>query len=109
MCLYFVWVYACVLAISTIDYGSMYPWAKKEFLKEISYYKTHLRLRELRENGCTMSKKYEGFVKTIECREGEHICCDESSDSNGPFFYFYATFFKRFFFAFPCPSLKRNC
>jgi len=73
----------------------MYPWAKKEILKKVSYYTTHLRLKELRENGCTMSKKYEGCVKTVECREGEPIFCDESSDPNGPFRYIYATFFKK--------------
>jgi len=45
-----------------MDYGSMYLWTENELLKEVSYYTTHLRLRELRENGCTMSKKYEGCV-----------------------------------------------
>jgi len=91
-----------------MDYGFIYPWAKKELLKEFSYYTTHSRIRELRENGCIMSKKYERFVKTVECREGEPVCCDESSDPDGPFFYFYATFSKRFFFSFPYPSLKTN-
>jgi len=73
----------------------MYPWAKIELLKEVSYYTTHLHLRELRENGCTMSKKYEGCVKNVECREGEPICCDESLDLDDPFCYFYATFSKK--------------
>jgi len=36
LCLYFVCVYACVLDISTMDYGSMYSWAKKDLLKETS-------------------------------------------------------------------------
>jgi len=58
-------VYAFVLAIYTMDYNSMYPWAKKELLKEVSYYTTHLRLRDLRENRCSMSKRQEGKVKTI--------------------------------------------
>ena len=73
----------------------MYPWAKNDLLKETSYYTTHLRLRELRENGCTMNKRYESHVKTVECREGKLICCDESSDPEGPFCFFYATFFKK--------------
>ena len=51
----------------------MYSCAKKELQKDISYYTTHLRIRELKENGCTMSKRYEGNVKTVECREGEPI------------------------------------
>jgi len=36
-----------------------------------------------------------GFVKTVECREGEPVCCDESSDPDGPFCFFYSTFFKK--------------
>ena len=68
---------------------------KKELLKEFSYYITHLRLKELRENECNMSKRYKGNVKTVECREGEPICCDKSSDPGGPFCFFYATLFKK--------------
>jgi len=73
----------------------MYPWIKNELLKEVSYYITYLRLRDLRGNGCTMSKKYEGYVKIVESREGEPICCDESSDPDGSFCCFYATFFNK--------------
>jgi len=45
-----------------------------------------------------MSKKYERFVKTVECKECEPVCCDESSDPDGPFCYSYATFFKKVLF-----------
>ena len=31
----------------------------------------------------------------VECRENEPICYDESSDPDGPFCFFYATFFKK--------------
>jgi len=93
MCSYSICVYA--LVISAMDYSSIYPWAKKDLLKETFYYTTRMRIRELRENGCVLSKKREGFVKTVECREGEPVCCDESSDPNGPFCFFYATFFKK--------------
>jgi len=51
----------------------MYPWAKKKLLKEVSYYITHLRHRDLKENGCNMSKRHEGNVKTVDCREGESV------------------------------------
>jgi len=70
------------------------PLAKKELLKEVSYYTTHLRLRDLRENGCSMSKRQEDNVKTVECRESEPICCDESSNSGGPFCFFMPHFSK---------------
>jgi len=78
-----------------MDYIVMYPWAKKDLLKETSYYTTHLHLRELKDNGCFMSKRYKGHVKTVECREGEPICCDESSDPEGLLCFFYTTFFKK--------------
>jgi len=71
------------------------------FLKETSYYTTHSRIRELRENGYTLSKRHEGFVKTVECRENGHLCCDESSDPDGPFCFFYAMFFKKVLLRFP--------
>ena len=64
MCSYFVCVYA--LVISAMDYSSVYPWTKKNLLKETSYYTTRLRIRELRENGlCFKQKKHGGFVKTV--------------------------------------------
>ena len=81
-----------------MDYSFTYPWAKKELLKETSYYTTRLRIRELRESGYIMSKKHEDFVRTVECKEEEPICCDESSDLDGLFCFFYATFFKKVFF-----------
>jgi len=91
-----------------MDYGSIYPSAKKELLKEVSYYTIHLRLRELRENDCTMSKKYEGCVKTVKCREGEPICCDESLDPDGPFCYFYITFFKKVLLRLPLSIFEKE-
>jgi len=86
----------------------MYPSTKKDLLKETSYYTTHRRLRELRENGCTMSKRHDGHVKTVECREGEPICCDESSDPEGPFCFFYATFFKKVLLHLPLSIFKKE-
>jgi len=73
----------------------MYPWVKNDILKETSYYTTRLHIRELRENGCTLSKRHEGFAKTVECRDDQPVCCDESSDQDGLFSFFYATFFKK--------------
>jgi len=77
-----------------MDY-SVYLWAKKDLLKETSYYTTQQHLRDLRENGCTMSKRHGSHVKTVECREGEPICCNKSSDLEGQFCFFYATLFTK--------------
>jgi len=78
-----------------MDYGSLYSWAKNDLLKETSYYTTRSRIKELRENGCTLSKRHEGFVKMVESREDEPACCDKLSDPEGPFYFFYITFFKK--------------
>ena len=80
------------LVTSTMDYSYAYPWAKKELLKETSYYTNRLRIRELRES-VALSKKEQGLVKVVACREDEPICSDESSNADGPFCFSYATFF----------------
>ena len=108
LCLYLFCVSDFVLAISTMDYGLMYPWAKKELLKEVSYYTTHLRLRDSRENGCSMSKRHEGNVKIVVCREGEPKYCDESSDRSGSFCFFYAMFFKKVLLCLPLSIFKKR-
>jgi len=48
-----------------MDYNTACPWAKKELLKEVSFYTTHLRIRELREGACALSKKLESHVKVV--------------------------------------------
>ena len=42
-----------------------------------------------------MSKRYECHIKAIECREGEPICCDESSDPSDPFLFFLCNVFQK--------------
>ena len=64
----------------------MYPWAKKDLLNETS---------------SSFGKRHDRFIRIIECREDEHVCCDESSDLDGPFFFFYATLFKKILVCLP--------
>ena len=56
-----------------MDYNSTYPWAKKQILKETSYYTSRLRIRELREL-VVLSKKDQNLVKVVACREGVLEC-----------------------------------
>ena len=44
----------------------------------------------------------------MECREGEPICCDESSDPDGPFCYFCATFFKKVLLRLPLSIFEKQ-
>jgi len=55
-----------------------------------------------------MSKRYEDNVKTVECREGEPICYDESSNPGGPFYFFYATFFKKVLLRLPLSIFEKE-
>jgi len=48
-----------------------------------------------------LSKKDQGLVKVVACREDEPICNDELSDPDGPFFFLYATFFKKILICLP--------
>jgi len=63
-------MFACALVIFKMDYAFVYPWAKKEFLRETFVYTSCLRIGELRESG-SFSKKDENLVKVVACREGE--------------------------------------
>jgi len=78
-----------------MDYAFAYPWAKTKLLRETFVYTTRLKIRELRESGGGLNKKDESLVKVVVCREGELVCCDESSNPGGPFLFFYATFFTK--------------
>jgi len=78
-----------------MNYNAMYPWAKKELLNETSFYTTRERIRNLRKSGCSFGKKHDRFVRIAECREDEPVCCDESSNSEGPLCFFYATLFNK--------------
>jgi len=55
-----------------------------------------------------MSTRNEGNVKTIECREREPICCDESSDPGGPFCFSYVTFFKKVLLCLPLSIFEKD-
>ena len=87
----FVWL-LCFSHFLEMDYAFTYPWAKKELLKETFVYTIRLNLRELRESR-GLSKKDENLVKVVVCREDKLVCSDESSDPDGPFYFFYTTFF----------------
>ena len=65
------------LVTSTMDYSPAYHWAKKKLLKETLYYTNCLRIRELIES-VALSKKDQGLVKVVACREDEPICSNES-------------------------------
>ena len=55
-----------------------------------------------------MSKRYESNVKIVDYRKDKPICCDESSDPEGPFCFFYATFFKKVLLHLPLSIFEKE-
>ena len=62
----------------------------------------------LRKNECKFDKENDRSLKIISCREDEPAYCDESSDPEGPFCYFYATVFKRILLRLPLLNFEKE-
>jgi len=62
-----------------MDYAILFPWGKKELLKEVFVYSSHSKLKEFRES-CGLCRGEQSMVKTEVCLEGEPVCNDESGD-----------------------------
>ena len=82
------------------DYKSLYPWAPTNLLEETSKFTTHESIVLYRKSeSCHKSRIFERehdkFVRVVPCKADEPVCCDESSDSEGPFFFIYSTIFKK--------------
>jgi len=76
-----------------MDYKTVYLWAPQNLLDETSSYTSRETVVALRKSGCHFGKEHDRFVRIIPCREDEPVCCDESSDLDGPLCFFYATVF----------------
>ena len=47
------------------------------------------------------------ILKLVPCKEDEPICCNESSDPDGPFCYFYTTVFKNVLLHLPMYNFEK--
>ena len=86
----------------------MYPWAPKTLLDETSFYTSSERVVTLRKSGCHFGKAHDRFVRIAACREDKPVCCDESSNPEGPFCFFYATIFKKVLLRFPLSIFEKD-
>jgi len=95
-----------------IDYQAMHPWASENLLEETSIYTTRDQIGALRKEKCDLkyrfSRESDIDFRIIPCREDESICCDESSDSDGPFFYFCTTVFKKVLIRLPLYNFEEK-
>jgi len=95
-----------------MDYQALYPWAPQNLLEEVSIYTSHEQIVAFRksecQNKCHFGRENDRALRIITCRKDESICCDESSDPEGPFCYFYATVFKKVLLRLPLFNFEKN-
>jgi len=91
-----------------MDYKALYSWAPPNLLEETSMYTSCDIIVALRKNERKFAKENDRSVRIIPCREDEPVCCDESSDPEGPFCYFYATVFKRILLRLPLFNFEKE-
>jgi len=88
-----------------MDYTAMFPWARKDLLKEVSVYSSFSLLEEFRNS---FSRGEESFIETQACYEGEPVCNDEGGDPQGPFCFFYETCFTRLGLRLPLDPFEKE-
>ena len=99
VCLYLLVCFSCFRYSVVMDYRNMYPWAPENLLEETSVYtsseKIVLYMKSERPKKCILGRENDRGLRVVPCREDELVCCDDSSDPNGPFCYFYTIVFKK--------------
>ena len=92
-------VYICLLFFVLDTMYDMYHWALENLLEETSIYTSHEQIvtymKSERPKKCIFGREHDKALKFFPCREDEPVCCEESSNPDGPFCYFYATVFKK--------------
>ena len=90
----------------------MYSWASANLLEETSIYTTYDQIIALRKEKCELKYQFgrESGIdfRIIPFREDEPICCDESSDHDAPFCYFYTIVFKRVLLRLPLFNFEKE-
>ena len=107
-----VLVFLCKMNQPTPNYKTLYPWASSDLLEETSKFTTlesivSYRKSESSHKSRIFDRELDKFVRVVPCRVNESVCCDESSDSEGPFCFIYSTIFKKFFLRLPFANFER--
>jgi len=94
-----------------MDYKTMYPWAPSSLLEETSEFTTREKIvlytkSEHPKKKCLFGREDDRFVRVVPCRVDELVCCDEASDPDGPFYFFYSTIFKKLLLRLPLYSFE---
>jgi len=83
-----------------IDYKALYPWASDELLDKTSTLTSSGDVIKHREDEVvSMSRMFgrecDAYVSIRPCAKGEPVCIDDRANDGEPFFFLYATVFKR--------------
>ena len=96
----------------SIDYKSLYRWAPNSLLAETSQINTFKDIEaykksESDEKFHVFGREQDVYVKVLPCREGEPVCVNNRADPEEPFFFMYATAFKRLKLRLPFRGFER--
>jgi len=97
----------------TPDYKTLYPLDPNNLLEETPEFTTHesivlYRKSESFHKSRIFGKEHDKFVRVVPCMVNEPICCDESSDLEGPFCFIYSTIFKKLSLHLPFSNFERG-
>ena len=95
-----------------MDYKTLYPWAPSNLLEETSEFTMREKIVLYRKSEhpkkiCLFGKEDDRFVKVLSCKVDEPVCCDKSSDPEGPFCFFYCIVFKKLLLQLPLYNFER--
>ncbi|KAK7332477.1 hypothetical protein VNO80_29229 [Phaseolus coccineus] len=95
-----------------IDYRALYPWASEDLLAETSKLTSCEDLRKHRDDeneikGRVFGRETDAYVSVRPSTVNEPVCADDRCNDGEPFFFFYATIFKRVKVRLPFTGFER--
>jgi len=96
----------------SIDYKALYPWAFDELLAETSTLTSSEDVIKHREDevACmsrVFGRECDSYVSIRPYAKGEPVCADDRTNDGEPFFFLYATIFKRIKLRLPLSGFER--
>ena len=95
-----------------IDYKALYSWASPELLAETSTLTSSEDVRKHRDKepdskGRVFGRESNAYVSVCPYAKGEPVCVDDRANEGEPFFFLYATVFKRIKLRLPLTGFER--
>jgi len=93
------------------NYKQLYPWASATLLGETSSINSDrdiLRLKKGDQTHLSFNKEHDDKVSVHPCPPGEPICTNNQGHDGDPFYFIYATMFKKVKLRFPFTRLERE-